>query len=479
MKQRLDASKLDAALERAARKALHGTREERSGRYMAPKAFISYSHDSPAHKEWILKLANDLRVAGVDVVLDQWDLVPGQDVSLFMQKNITEADRVVMVCSSDYVARSDKGVGGVGYERLIVTAEVVQAIDTKKFIPILRGGNPNKKLPTFLGPRLYIDFESDDDYQTKLLELARGIHGAPAIPKPPIGPNPFSATPIGTASAGNLALHKSLKDEWFEQEEKGARSGIEKLNLTGFMELRVAPLHQASKSQIELLNAVRQSEIKTFGWPIGVTLENRDEYRPRPYGDGIRAVVSIAEDRRNSFDYWAVRSNGDFYLLQSLFEDTRTLNEIFFDTRIVRVTESLMFIQNLYVKLGMPPETKVKVLVRHSGLKGRTLSSASRNRLIHWRKTTEEDESMTELSTVLGQMHETRVNETRCRDLRRGQVGSRRRKYLPHRHLDPRRRQRQHAVVHDGREDRPVALAAVVDHRRAVGIDDQVVLHAG
>ena len=380
---------------------------------MAPKAFISYSHDTAAHKEWILKLGKDLREAGVDVALDQWDLVPGQDVSLFMQKNIAEADRVIMVCSSSYVAKSDKGIGGVGYERLIVTAEVVQAIDTKKFIPIIRGANPNRKLPTFLGPRLYIDFENDEVYQTKLVELAREIHGAPAIPKPPLGPSLFSATAATAMSGDDPVVHKSLNNEWFEQEEKRARSGIEKLNLTGFMELRVAPLHDASKSQIELLNAVRQSEIKTFGWPIGITLENRDEYRPRPYGDGIKAVVSIAEDRRSSFDHWAARSNGDFYLLQSLFEDTRTPNEIFFDTRMVRVTESLMFIQNLYSRLGMPPETKVTFLIGHSGLKGRTLTSASRNRLIHWRKTTEEDKSTTELSTVLGQMHETRVNDVR------------------------------------------------------------------
>ena len=413
MKQGLDASKLDAALERAARKALHGSREERSGRFMAPKAFISYSHDSTAHKEWILKLGRDLREAGVDIVLDQWDLVPGQDITLFMQKNIAEADRVIMVCSSDYVAKSDKGVGGVGYERLIVTAEVVQAIDTKKFIPIIRGGDPNRKLPTFLGPRLYIDFEGDEAYQAKLLELAREIHGASALSKPPLGPNPFSATPATAIPIDDPAIRKSLNNEWFRQEEERARSGIEKLNLAGCMELRVAPLHYASKSQIELLNAVRQSEIKTFGWPIGVTLENRDEYRPRPYGDGIRAEVAISEDRRSSFDYWAVRSDGDFYLLQSLFEDTRGPNEIFFDTRIVRVTESLMFIQNLYTKFGMPSEAKVRVLFGHSGLKGRTLTSASRNRLIHRRRTTEEDKSITEVSMVLGEMGETRVKDVR------------------------------------------------------------------
>ena len=40
---------------------------------MAPKAFISYSHDSPAHREWVLKLAKDLRAAGVDVTQRRFD----------------------------------------------------------------------------------------------------------------------------------------------------------------------------------------------------------------------------------------------------------------------------------------------------------------------------------------------------------------------------------------------------------------------
>ena len=172
MSEKLDTIKIEAALKRAARKALHGTREERSGRFMsAPKAFISYSHDSTAHKNWVLKLASDLRAKGVDVVLDQWDLVPGQDVSLFMQRGIAEADRVIMICSSDYVTKSEQGVGGVGYERLIVTAEVVNSIDTIKFIPILRGAGRPKKTPSFLGPRMYVDLENDSEYETKLIEL--------------------------------------------------------------------------------------------------------------------------------------------------------------------------------------------------------------------------------------------------------------------------------------------------------------------
>lgn len=39
-----------------------------------PKVFVSYSHDNDAHKDWIMKLATDLRHHGVDIILDQWDL---------------------------------------------------------------------------------------------------------------------------------------------------------------------------------------------------------------------------------------------------------------------------------------------------------------------------------------------------------------------------------------------------------------------
>jgi len=394
MSQKLDAEKIDAALERAARKALHGTREERSGRFMVPKAFISYSHDSSAHKDWVLKLASDLRAKGVDVVLDQWDLAAGQDVSMFMQRGISEADRVIMICSSAYV------------------------IDAIKFIPVLRGASRSRKTPSFLGPRLYIDFENDSEYELKLIDLARQIHGAPAISKPPLGPNPFSGTPIasvvtGKPTAFSATDNKSLNDAWFFQEQARAQGLIAKINLTGYMELRANASYPLSKSQIELLNAVKQSEIRTFGWPIGVTLENREEYRPRPYKDGIKAEISIAEGDRKSFDYWAARSNGDFYLLQSLFEDSRKPNQIFFDTRVVRVTESLMFIESLHRKLGVPLEARVGIQITHRGLKGRELNSASSNRHIFSRGAAEENESMSEITTTLGTMSETRVDDVR------------------------------------------------------------------
>jgi hypothetical protein len=324
-----------------------------------------------------------------------------------------------MICSPAYVSKAENGVGGVGYERLIVTVEVVASIDTDKFIPILRATGGAKKTPVFLGPRLYIDFDDDDAYEEKLIELVREIHGAPAIPKPPLGQNPFSGVPVLPPDAGvkgetgtSTRNEKFLKAEWFVGEQRNAFAVANKLQISAWMELRVGILRIISKSQIELLNAVRQSEIRTFGWPIAILLENRDEFRPRPYGDGIKAEVAIDEASRKSLDYWALRSNGDFYLLQSLFEDQRSSGEIFFDTRIIRVTEGLMFAENLYKKFGAPPETRVGISGTHTGLSRRTLASASSNRIL-FPRVTGEQESTSEITTVLGTMKESRVDDVR------------------------------------------------------------------
>ena len=127
----------------------------------------------------------------------------------------------------------------MGYERLIVTAEVVGSIDTIKFIPIIRN-NPNaRKVPNFLGPRMYIDFSDDSQYSVKLEDLLREIHQAPAVAKPRLGENPFkgevidSAEPVRVAgpsggTAGGLPI---LNGDWFEAQDRIAEGGLTKLNL--------------------------------------------------------------------------------------------------------------------------------------------------------------------------------------------------------------------------------------------------------
>jgi formylglycine-generating enzyme required for sulfatase activity len=155
--------------------------------------FISYSHDSRAHRDWVRQLAEQLRAKGVDVILDQWDLRPGADVVRFMEQGIVAAERVLMVCTANYVAKAEERKGGAGFEGMIVTGQVAQATETIKFVPIVRD-NPRARIPAFLGQRLWLDFRDDGRFDEILLELLHDLHEVPRYVKPPLGPNPFAPT---------------------------------------------------------------------------------------------------------------------------------------------------------------------------------------------------------------------------------------------------------------------------------------------
>jgi len=49
-----------------------------------------------------------------------------------MELNLASADRVLMVCTDRYVKRANAGAGGVGYEKMIVTADLLKTIDSNK-----------------------------------------------------------------------------------------------------------------------------------------------------------------------------------------------------------------------------------------------------------------------------------------------------------------------------------------------------------
>jgi hypothetical protein len=317
-----------------------------------PKVFISYSYDNDAHVSWVRQLATDLRDRGVDAILDEWELSPGQDLAQFMEQGVSRSNRVLLICSDAYVRKADAGAGGVGYEKMIITKELVSSIDTTKFIPLIRA-NSGHATPVCLGARKYVDFNEESSYQQSLEELARALLQAPRHPKPPIGRNPFVAT--GGAS---VPPRDVFADPWFDKHRTEALAKIR--NYTrGAMEVSFgAKGWSATVDQRALLKAATDAEIHTFGWPIGVVLE-RDDGRPRPTNDGLVAEVEHSGfSDCVQFDYWAMRRNGDFYLLQNLFEDSRKPDALFFNTRMVRVAEALLHCRNLFNGLACPSSTQ-------------------------------------------------------------------------------------------------------------------------
>ena len=165
-----------------------------------PIAFISYSHDSPSHRRWVLNLSTQLRANGVDVILDQWDLRYGQDLTAFVEDGIGRSDKVLAICTGFYVKKANEGSGGVGYERLILTADLVRDLSTTKIIPVIRQASGDEVVPTFLGTRYYVDFRNEAEHEEKITELVHELHQVPIERKPRLGRNPFSSLPSGQES---------------------------------------------------------------------------------------------------------------------------------------------------------------------------------------------------------------------------------------------------------------------------------------
>ena len=174
-----------------------------------PTVFISYSHDDKQHEAWVLKLATDLRSHGVDTILDQWDLRLGSDLRFFMENGLSASNLVLCVCSEMYVQKVNFGIGGAGYEGMIMSQSLLSNANSEFVISIVRNNPSSQKVPMAFGSKLYIDFSDDAQYVTKYRELLERIYGEDSKKKPPLGENPFSPN-LSEAIAVKTKIEKVL-----------------------------------------------------------------------------------------------------------------------------------------------------------------------------------------------------------------------------------------------------------------------------
>lgn len=165
--------------------------EKDEQKFATPAVFISYSHDSPEHKQWVAELASRLRrEAGIKASIDQWEVGPGDDLGLFMERSVATSDRVLMICSEAYTQKVNEGKGGAGYEGGIVRGEIIDKFGTNKFIPIIPPGNHDKKIPSCVKTRMYLDMSSTEIFDERFLELVKTIREYNASQKPELGISP-------------------------------------------------------------------------------------------------------------------------------------------------------------------------------------------------------------------------------------------------------------------------------------------------
>lgn len=174
---------------------------------VAPTVFVSYSWDDDDHKAWARSLAERLRADGVEAMLDQWAAAPGDQLPAFMERSIAESDFVLVVCTPRYKVRSEKRIGGVGYEGDIITAELLQHSKRRKFIPVLRCGDWKESAPSWLSGGYYIDLRDGARFEAQYQDLLSTVWGARPKP-PPVGPVPAS-----------VGAHSRAESQWPDEKE--------------------------------------------------------------------------------------------------------------------------------------------------------------------------------------------------------------------------------------------------------------------
>jgi hypothetical protein len=265
-------------------------------------------------------------------------------------------------------------------------------------------GSPNFRQD---GPKVHFDLEgysilfwSPADLPAFRTELAQLIRRRATIVRPSRGATDLPQRP-----------------EWRRELRDHAEVGLAAAGRDAYMEVAAELIPPGDWPQRRLLDALSDSEIHAFGWPIGVILENRPEYRPSPTSDGIKAEIAIGAGagfpgEEGSYDFWKLFSDGRFYTLLSMSEDRRSTGMVWLDTRVVRVTEALLLLARLYRRLDASDTDSITVSVRHQGLKGRTLGAASHDRDVRPRTTTE-DSLESSLTTSVSDLETNLVDHVR------------------------------------------------------------------
>ena len=190
-----------------------------------PTVFISYSWDNVLHKRWVRSLADRLQEARVAVILDQLVLHPGDSVPAFIENAVRDSDFVLLVATPNYRARANSDRGGVGYEGSVITGEIYQTRNRRKFIPLLRHGDPASALPTWCMGSLWIDFRDDMRFDKQVQELVHSLRGTSEL-----GIEGWTDTPTDVAAATTgldwtLFLERVEADRYEEIEGYHTRFG--------------------------------------------------------------------------------------------------------------------------------------------------------------------------------------------------------------------------------------------------------------
>ncbi len=162
------------------------------------QVFISYSHDSPAHRDLVLALSERLRKDGINTLLDRYiEGSPLQGWPRWMLDQLDAADSVLVVCTETYYRRfrghEAPAVGrGVDWEGALITQEIYDSRSRSlKFVPVFLSAPDARWVPEPLRAVSHYAPTSEAGYQSLYDFLLRQSAVLPgALGQPQIKPRP-------------------------------------------------------------------------------------------------------------------------------------------------------------------------------------------------------------------------------------------------------------------------------------------------
>ena len=146
------------------------------------KVFISYSWDSEEHKAWVKMLADRLTEEGLDVILDQYQPA-GTPLTRFMTNGLEKADKVLIIGTPDYKKKAETKGTGAAFEEQIIKVDMMDDLDTTKFIPILRKGSFLASFTKLIKERMGFIFSDDDNFESEFQRLVDELYGKSKRPE--------------------------------------------------------------------------------------------------------------------------------------------------------------------------------------------------------------------------------------------------------------------------------------------------------
>jgi hypothetical protein len=191
-----------------------------------PRGFISYT-ESDGDLVWIVSLAEKLTKNGVDVRLYEWEKHERLNLPGYMEKDISESDYILIICSPAYAQKANKREAGVGYETTIITGDIYRHSMHSKIIPILRKGDPTSSVPTYAQTMNRIDMRDDGKFDEKFEDLLRAIYKIPRYAKPEVGERPNleskSSESWQSDARDASAAHTALPESGSSDQQQGIR----------------------------------------------------------------------------------------------------------------------------------------------------------------------------------------------------------------------------------------------------------------